>query len=261
MPRALNSFDQRLMEKTDNYSSLTSAQFAPNLAMNGFIASGNVFPTQPNDVVSNGLVFYLDAAIGNSYPQASTTWYDLSGNNNNGTLTNGPTYSSVNGGVIVFDGVNDFIELGTPSSLQFASGSSFTINIWFRTNNAASTQALFSYGNNAYVLYIDGSKLWFAKARVANDLGGPSISSNIWYNITLINNIGTNTIYYLNGVLQNTRSFVSTYTYANPLRMGSSFDEGYFFNGNIALTKVYNRSLTQTEITQNFNAERTRFGI
>ncbi|MFN9855453.1 MAG: LamG-like jellyroll fold domain-containing protein [Bacteroidota bacterium] len=224
-------------------------------------AGGRGVRTISSGIVTDGLVLWLDAGNTPSYPGSGTAWTDLSGNRNNGTLTNGPTYSSTNGGVVVFDGVNDFIELGTPSSLQFASGSSFTINMWFRTNNAVSSQALFSYGNNAYNLYIDGSKLWFAKARVANDLGGPSISSNIWYNITLINNIGTNTIYYLNGILQNTKSFGSTYTYANPLRIGTSFDEGYFFNGNIALTKVYNRSLTQTEITQNFNAQKARFGL
>jgi hypothetical protein len=83
MPRALNSFDQRLMEKTDNYSGLTSSQFAPNLAMNNFIASGEVYPTQPSDVVSDGLIMYLDAAIGNSYPQAGNTWFDLAGSSTN----------------------------------------------------------------------------------------------------------------------------------------------------------------------------------
>ena len=60
-------------------------------------------------IVTNGLVLYLDAANKKSYPGSGTTWTDLSGNNNTGTLTNGPTFDSNNGGSIVFDGTNDYV--------------------------------------------------------------------------------------------------------------------------------------------------------
>ena len=62
--------------------------------------------TWPTDIVTNGLVLFLDANNTNSYPGSGTSWYDLSGNGNTGTLTNGPTFSSVNGGTIVFDGID-----------------------------------------------------------------------------------------------------------------------------------------------------------
>ena len=64
-------------------------------------------------VVTNGLVLALDAADRNSYPGSGTAWTDISGRGNTGTLTNGPTYSSANGGSIVFDGTNDYVDCGS----------------------------------------------------------------------------------------------------------------------------------------------------
>lgn len=210
--------------------------------------------------VTSGLILNLDASQLRSYPGTGTTWTDLSGNSNNGTLTNGPTFSSANGGSIVFDGINDFAALGTPSALKFASGA-FTVDMWFKTNNAVSPQVLISYGNDAYAFYIHNGQIWFAKPRAANDGGGPSISSNIWYHVALIDNIGTNILYYLNGVLTNTNTFTQTPTYLKSLRIGSSDDEGYYFNGNIASSKVYNRALSASEVLQNYNVTKARFGL
>jgi hypothetical protein len=66
-------------------------------------------------IVQSGLVLNLDAGVSSSYPGSGTTWTDLSGNGNTGTLTNGPTYNSANGGSLVFDGVDDYVNVGTPS--------------------------------------------------------------------------------------------------------------------------------------------------
>ena len=76
-------------------------------------------------VVTDGLVLCLDAGNVKSYPGSGTTWTDLSGKGNTGTLTNGPTYSSANGGSIVFDGVDDRV-----SGTSFNTGQNFTINAW-----------------------------------------------------------------------------------------------------------------------------------
>jgi len=93
------------------------------------------------DIVENGLVLYLDAANRRSYPGSGTTWFDLSGNGNNGTLTNGPTFDSANGGSISFDGVNDYVT--TPLTLGdiFASSNGLeqlTMCYWHRRPSAAS---------------------------------------------------------------------------------------------------------------------------
>ncbi len=85
--------------------------------------------TGPN-IITNGLILELDAANRKSYPGSGTTWTDLSGNGNTGTLTNGPTFSSANGGSIVFDGVDDYVNCGNASSLNFERTNSFSFCFW-----------------------------------------------------------------------------------------------------------------------------------
>ena len=83
-------------------------------------------------IVRDGLVLALDAADRNSYISGSTTWTDLSGNGNTGTLTNGPTYSSANGGSLVFDGSNDYVDI---PYLLLSGSQDFTVNIWIKANS------------------------------------------------------------------------------------------------------------------------------
>lgn len=90
-------------------------------------------------IVTNGLVLYLDAANQKSYPGSGTTWTDLSGNGNTGTLTNGPTFSANNNGGIVFDGANDYVSISNSSSLNIT-GRNITIEVIFKSNDLASSQ-------------------------------------------------------------------------------------------------------------------------
>jgi hypothetical protein len=91
------------------------------------------------DLIQDGLVLCLDAANTKSYPGSGTSWVDLSGNGNNGTLTNGPTFSSTNGGNIFFDGTNDYVRVSSTSIIP--GSSSFTFNIWL--NYSISGGAIF----------------------------------------------------------------------------------------------------------------------
>jgi len=86
-------------------------------------------------IITDGLVLCLDAGNPKSYPGSGTTWTDLSGNGNNGTLTNGPTYNSGNLGSLVFDGVNDYVNLG-----DLDLPAPFTLSIWFKGNTTQSQQ-------------------------------------------------------------------------------------------------------------------------
>lgn len=79
----------------------------------------------------NGLVLCLDAGNTKSYPGSGTTWTDLSGRGNTGTLTNGPTYSSANGGSIVFDGTNDYVS----TNYTQTSVTGYTIDVWFKSTD------------------------------------------------------------------------------------------------------------------------------
>jgi hypothetical protein len=93
------------------------------------------------NIVKDGLILDLDAAKRDSYPGTGTTWNDISGNQNNGTLVNGPTFNSGNGGSIVFDGVNDYANLSDPMSLRLETFN-FTLSLWFLTVNTSSDGAL-----------------------------------------------------------------------------------------------------------------------
>jgi hypothetical protein len=87
-------------------------------------------------IATNGLVLCLDAANRKSYPGSGTTWTDLSGNGNNGTLTNGPTYSSANGGSLSFDGTNDVVN-STTSIIDRADGQEITVSCWIKPSRTS----------------------------------------------------------------------------------------------------------------------------
>ena len=107
------------------------------------------------DIIQDGLVFEVDASDRNSYPTTGTTWFDLSGNRNNGTLTNGPTFNSANGGSIVFDGTNDFVNCGTSFTNLTTQ---LSINLWGKINGSPIDGVIVTKGENGY-LAVDYAKL------------------------------------------------------------------------------------------------------
>jgi hypothetical protein len=222
-------------------------------------------------IVTNGLVLNLDAANTKSYISGSTVWRDVSGNNNSGSLVGGPTFSSGNGGSIVFDGSNDYCTLGTKNLIQ----NDFTISIWFKLNSSGDKEH-FIFSNNYQT-----SPALLITAEVAGSSGvltayyaSSSITSYVISsttnipisinNITLIRNGSTN-IPYLNGIEQTSRIFTNTTVLGSGL-----YELGYasirnkttaYLQGNIYNTQIYNRALTQAEVTQNYNALKSRFAL
>lgn len=221
-------------------------------------------------IVTNGLVFCVDAANPLSYPGAGTTWNDLLGSGKNGTLTNGATFNSPNRGSIALDGTNDYIDFGkTNTSIQFGTTSSFTISVWFKLNTLDQNATLVSHGNSAYNMYYNGGGLniiVFAQARIANDVASPlnTIDDTNWKFATVINNVGVNTIHYINSQHIRTTAFTngdssSPYVYNNNFTIGYSDDEILPLNGNVSFVLIHNRALSATEILQNYNATKGRF--
>jgi hypothetical protein len=216
-------------------------------------------------IVTDGLVLHLDAGNSTSYPGSGTTWADLSGNGNTGTLTNGPTYSSADGGSIVFDGSNDFVDCGGNALLNFTNN--FTLSAWFyRATTQPSVDAAIV---GKIQLPYTGYMLWYNSSTV--DLyfnGSPrvnsstTISANIWYNVAGTYNGATASIY-INGTLD-----VATSVATSADATGVNFMVGKYndppernFAGNISNVQAYNRALTAAEVTQNFNALRGRYGL
>lgn len=220
-------------------------------------------------IVTNGLVLCLDAANNKSYVSGSTTWTDLSPNQNTGTLTNGPTFSSTNGGAIVFDGTNDYVDCGT--NLSFTT-TGFSICAWVYPTSATSYRTVFNKGNGTtaagsqYELLssFNGSNkfqfdVFIGGART--DTASPSTYAlNKWYYVCGTRSGSLNTLYE-NGVSTNTVTIAGTLnTTANTTKIGIA-GSTLPFSGNIAIAQIYNRALSASEILQNYNATKIRFGL
>ena len=221
-------------------------------------------------IVTDGLVFCVDAGDKMSYPGAGTTWTDLSKNRNNGTLVNGPTFNSSNGGNIVFDGTNDYISITRNSTIT---PDYISICGWIKINSKSSSQFLLALprsvnGGASYMMYYSLSLDGFVAYARTNSTGTIQTTSTFspdtgrWYSLCMTSN-GSNLILFIDGEFEASSSFSSVLEYSGStvLRIGSYDNQGTptYTNGNIALTQIYNRALTPDEIRQNYNATRGRF--
>jgi hypothetical protein len=213
--------------------------------------------------VTDGLVLALDAANIRSYPGSGTTWTDLSGRGNNGTLTNGPTYNSANGGSIVFDGVDDKV---TFPNNTISTSSGMTVEVWFKTSSGTKYQDIFDL-DDAYGVWIVTNFSASGKINASfNTVSGYMTAdyvANNWYQVVLSGS-GTSNFMYLNGVQVATASqTVASSINLNTARIGNVDGDraSEYLVGNVSCLKLYNRALSAAEISQNFNALRGRFGI
>lgn len=222
-------------------------------------------------IVTSGLVMCLDAANPRSYTGSGTTWTDLSGFNRNGTLTNGPTYDGNNKGYFVLDGNNDYISTVTATTLGINSTStSFTLNTWFKTSGTGEYYLFDNYnGSTDISLRIDSGKFEVFMAdsngTVFNAIQfGSNYNNNVWNNFCLTWD-GSNTITaYANGVSLGTSTqagITGSFDSGAAFLIGSRPTGTSWFPGNISIMMVYNRNLTATEVLQNYNAIRSRFGL
>jgi hypothetical protein len=218
----------------------------------------------PN-IITDGLVLHLDAANVKSYPGSGTTWSDLSGNGNNGTLVNGVGYSEDNQGIMVYDGVNDYINLG--NFLGF-NPPEITIEVFSKRKNTGGQE--FScevVRNGSFYFRMDKGAVEF---RTWTDISGDSGNDffgthqfNEWYHMVALydssnkkvwmNGEQRPQIYSVNGNISNT---------TNNLVIGGRFNGGsYPMDANIGFVKIYNKALTAPEVLQNYNATKSRFGL
>jgi hypothetical protein len=212
-------------------------------------------------VVTDGLVLALDAGVSRSYPGSGTTWTDLSGNGNTGTLVNGVGYNGDNGGSLTFDGVNDYSPIGT-SGFTFGS-SAGTLSGWARTNTISGSWSwIVSYGTassrQSRFIGINGAIYYFGG--YANDITASGVPLNTWFNMVGVYD-GTNASMYINGTLVSGPTARSWNTVANNAQIGRQTNGGEYWNGNIAQVSIYNKALTASEIQQNYNATKSRFGL
>ena len=232
-------------------------------------------------IVTDGLVFAVDAANRKSYVDGSGTWYDLSGNGNDGTLTNGPTFDSGNVGSIVFDGVDDVVIAG-PSNSIGASLSSATWSAWFKSTNTTSigyisslkrlpsgtASSLFSIVLNRLdsSLTVDSGRLMILTNDGSNfqylSYDGGYNDGN-WHNVVGVVS-PTSRVLYVDGqsITSDSNGGIANVTdNTEPITIGAFTNNDLFLDGSISNVAFYNRALSASEITQNYNALKSRFGL
>ena len=216
-------------------------------------------------IVTSGLVLCLDAANSKSYPGSGTNWTDLSGVGLNGTLAGGTSFSTSNGGIINFDGVNGKV---TFPNITIDTSNGIAVDIWFKTSSSSKYQDIFDMADSYGVWLVtnystDGPGKIGASFNTATGRMLVSYSADTWYHIVLTGS-GTSNYVYVNGVQANTSAqTVQTSVNFNTARLGQVDGDraSEYLVGNIAACKFYNRILSAVEVSQNFNALRGRFGI
>ena len=224
-------------------------------------------------IITNGLIYNLDAGFTPSYPRSGTTWSDISSGGNNGTLINGPTFSLDNSGSVVFDKVDDKVQRNALNV-----GNNFTIGIWCKPTSATRQTMMANsyvydpdYQTEGFLFNIGnaGTDMFISLGRDLYGKVSPTglISANTWFYACASYNGSTINLYF-NGTNVGGNFFGSpiNVTYNNnPFFLGSWNYGGVnpyeWFGGNIAIAQVYNRELSATEVSQNYNAQKGRFGL
>ena len=226
-----------------------------------------------NGLVTDGLVLALDAGRTLSYSGSGTTWTDLSGNSNNGTLTNGPTFSSDNFGALVFDGSNDYINCGSSSDFSFGTGD-FSIEIWWYSDNTQTGLAgLLSLGNTASVTNwqlgpghtsngSSNTQIVFTGSDHGSDpeiVDPTNYTNQVWTNTVVTRTSGTIKMY-TNGVSVGSISDSSNFSSTGPLKIGLNRGGSNYWSGEISNVRIYKgKGLTAAEVQQNYNALKGRY--
>jgi hypothetical protein len=212
-------------------------------------------------IVTDGLVFALDAANIKSYSGSGTNVTNISNSNYTGVLNNGVGFSSNNNGVFTFDGSNDYISF-VPNDIFNIGTGDFTLLAWHKTSyksNYSTIMSLDDGNGTGYLLYtsINSGVMRNWVAGVPKN-GNIDICTGVWNLIGLTRTSGLCT-QYVNGVVD------TTFTASGVLQIsGRTLSIGqnagsYYYNGNISTVQIYNRALSQQEILQNYNTTKGRY--
>ena len=212
------------------------------------------------EIVTSGLTLLLDAGFTPSYPKSGTAWTDLSFSGNNATLVNGPTFNSSDGGSVVFDGTNDYCSAGNSSSLSITGN--LTVAAWVRPTSFANQGNIVAKSSNpGYRMRFQSDGTFWMYSNT-NTITSPSAYTiNNWFHTVGVFS-STGLRMYINGSLvqSNGTAFSPSYSSSN-FYVGTFNGTLELFQGRIANVSVYNRALSATEVLQNFNSQKARFGL
>ncbi len=263
--------DSQLISLSNTIAGQTFATAAAALAWFATQTDKMVFNRDFESILTDGLILNSDAGFTPSYPTTGTTWYDLSSNVYNGTLTNSPSFSSGNGGSIVFDGSDDYSLISNTSLLTFGT-SPFSIGFWIyptHTSLPSYRTILSNYAdyNGDYVSYFylgifNGNSISFLDSTGNFIIGFPScvVSTNVWTHIAFTRS-GYSISSYQNGISQGSVSKSNDFSGVRATKIGGGVTGTSTFQGNLSVMSIYNRQLSASEVLQNYNAQKSRYGL
>lgn len=214
-------------------------------------------------IVTNGLVLALDAASQKSYPRSGTTWTDVSYNNYNGTLINSPTFSTNNGGSLVFDGVSSYVAVN--SCYDFSISNKLTAMIWAKSNTSTWNDYGFLVSRrDQYIIHpnISGTSVsnyinngsWNADTFTASNITSFNLYGMTWNGSAISS--------YFNGLRMSSTNVAGTIaSNTGETDIGKDHTLSRYFNGSAGLVLLYNRALSDSEMLQNYNATKNRYGL
>lgn len=215
------------------------------------VANANSSNIVAPGIVTDGLVLHLDAGNYQSYPIAGTTWYDLSGYRNNGTLTNGPVYTREGGGAIDLTATSTDYVTGPITDLSAYTLCIFMLPVTFGTGNG-----LFAGSNSSVYMQFGGvTDRW----QFENANTPPALTMGTWTYLCGVQTSSSVQQAYKDGVLGSSAT--------GSMTLGTSYAIGrrplgpVYSNIKVAIAQIYARALSGQEIAQNFNALRARFNI
>jgi len=231
------------------------------------------------DIITDGLIYAIDAGSERSYPGSGTAVTAITGVGN-GTLTNGVGFDSANGGSWTFDGADDYIDFNSflvPGISQYDTITNFTISVWvnwdhFPTGNYDEIISWWRPGTDPYSDAFLGTTTYSAQGGSAANPGirfgdgwtttGANFTAATdvgkWWQITAVKT-SNNAYVYFNDVLKATKGSALSWGFNYPPTIGRHPNGGEYFDGKISNMKLYNTALTQAEVTQNYNAQKNRF--
>jgi hypothetical protein len=206
----------------------------------------------------------------NPYYIGNTTWKNVGSNGIDFTTFNTPTFSNTNYGIFSFNGSSTY---ATAPENSLFNTETLTLECWARTSSINQNGFFFEKGtvNSQYAIFIEGTQI---KIRTNTGISGIAdlqftaasyIQANVWFLVTASYNNGLKS-FYINGVLLGTQTVTGGFTTnANGMSIGvyggQTGGRGYYFNGDIANLRFYNRVLTNAEVSQNYQATKSRFGL
>jgi hypothetical protein len=264
-------WNRNLISATKRPPTVNSASGIFDLISHQVYKGNGIWPTLVNDgLTTDGLYLHLDAGDSDSYSGSGTSWLDLTSNNVDFTLTNGPVYNSGFSGYFTFDGSNDYASTSTTST-NFGTDP-FAIEIWHRSHTVADFEGIFSQDSGTAVngtFQVDhrnGNLRFLSSGGSNNEVIGSSATNvlNTWKQIVFVREgTGANqTKIYLNGSLDTTGTVDTNLNVNDNFQIGRNRGNALYFDGDISIIRIYkNKALSAAEVAENYNNNRSRYSL